>query len=299
LCIVATGSRVLVPRLASTVLVLRDSTRRPEVFMVRRHEGTAFMAGAHVFPGGAVDGTDRDADDSWCDGLSDATLKLSDLPDEDAIAHHVAAARELFEEAGVLLARDAEGRFVSLAGQDAHARFTHYRRLVHSGELPFKALLEREHLRLAMDALIHFAHWVTPPVDTRRFDTRFFMTRVPPDQVPAHDERETTHGTWLSAAAALSSARDGRIMLPPPTWTTLREIEPFASVEEALRWADRRYVVRREPRVLDWEGRRLLVLPGDPLHPEPAVDGTLSETRFVRMNERWVAERAGPEPGQA
>ena len=284
---------MLVPRLASTVLVLRDNAPGPEVFMVRRHEGTAFMAGAHVFPGGAVDQTDYDADDSWCDGLTGATRQLSDIPGEEAAAHHVAAARELFEEAGVLLARDAQGRFVSLAGQDPQLRFTHYRRRVHNGELPLRTMLEREHLRLALDALIHFAHWVTPPVDTRRFDTRFFMARVPPHQMPAHDERETTHSTWLSAAAALASAQVNEITLPPPTWTTLREIEPFASVDEALAWADRRHVIRREPRVLDWEGRRVLVMPGDALHPEPAADGPLSETRFVLVDGRWVPEPAG------
>jgi 8-oxo-dGTP pyrophosphatase MutT (NUDIX family) len=292
LSIVKTGSHVLVPRLASTVLVLRDSVPQPEVFMVRRHEGTAFMAGAHVFPGGAVDQADRDADDSWCDGLALATERLSDLPDEQAVAHHIAAVRELFEEAGVLLARDAQGRFVSLAGAEAHARFTQYRTLLHGGALRLPAILESENLRLAVDALVHFAHWVTPPVDTRRFDTRFFMARVPPDQVPAHDARETTHGTWLSASAALAGARAGRIVLPPPTWTTLREIEPFASVDEALRWAGRVRVVRREPKVLDWEDRRLLVMPGDPLHPEPAVGEAISETRFVLVNDRWVAERS-------
>jgi 8-oxo-dGTP pyrophosphatase MutT (NUDIX family) len=291
LCIVASSSQLLTPRLASTVLVLRDSGSGPEVFMVRRHEGTAFMAGAHVFPGGAVDALDRDADDSWCDGLRPAVQQLRELPGHDAVAHHVAAARELFEEAGVLLARDAQGAFVSLAGRDAHTRFAHYRRAVHSGELRLRTLLERERLRLALDALIHFAHWVTPPVDTRRFDTRFFMARVPPHQVPAHDERETTHGTWLSAASALAAARANEIALPPPTWTTLREVEPFASVAEALAWARARQVVRREPRVFEEDGGRVLVMPGNPLHPDRPPDGPLSETRFVLVNGRWVAER--------
>jgi 8-oxo-dGTP pyrophosphatase MutT (NUDIX family) len=290
LCIVAPSSQVLVPRLASTVLLLRDSGSGPEVFMVRRHEGTAFMAGAHVFPGGAVDALDRDADDAWCDGLMHAAQQVSELPWREAVAHHVAAARELFEEAGVLLARDAHGAFVPLAGRDAQTRFARYRRAVHSGELRLRTILEREQLRLALDALIHFAHWVTPPVDTRRFDTRFFMTRVPPHQVPAHDERETTDGTWLSAASAIAGARAGEIALPPPTWTTLREVEPFASVDEGLAWARRRQVVRREPRVFEEDGRRVLVVPGDPLHPDRAPDGPLSETRFVLVDGRWVAE---------
>jgi 8-oxo-dGTP pyrophosphatase MutT (NUDIX family) len=284
---------VLVPRLASTVLVIRDTAGSPEVFMVRRHEGTAFMAGAHVFPGGAVDPTDHEADESWCDGLAHAVAQLNDLPVDDAVAHHVAAARELFEEAGVLLARDADGRFVSLAGGDEHARFAGYRHRLHSGEQRLRPILEGEHLRLALDTLIHFAHWVTPPVDTRRFDTRFFITRMPPQQTPAHDDRETTQSTWLTAVAAFAGARANEIVLPPPTWATLREIEGFASVDEALAWAARRRVVRREPLVLERGGRRLLVMPGDPLHPEPAGESRLPETRFALVDGRWVAE---PDP---
>jgi 8-oxo-dGTP pyrophosphatase MutT (NUDIX family) len=294
LWIVASGGSVLVPRLASTVLVLRDTTGSPEVFMVRRHEGTAFMAGAHVFPGGAIDPADHDADESWCDGVAHATTQLAELPVDDAVAHHVAAARELFEEAGVLLARDADGGFVSLAGGDAHARFADYRHELHRGGQRFRAILEGERLRLALDTLVHFAHWVTPPVDTRRFDTRFFMTRVPPDQTPAHDDRETTESTWLSAAAAIAGARANELVLPPPTWATLREIEPFASVDDALAWAEQRRVVRREPVILDHGGRQLLVMPGDPFHPERAYESRLSETRFARVNGRWLPE-ADPE----
>jgi 8-oxo-dGTP pyrophosphatase MutT (NUDIX family) len=120
---------------ASTVLVLRDSAAGPEVFMVRRHEGTAFMAGAHVFPGGRVDAADREAaqvDETWCDGIAEATAQLADMPEVEAVAYHVAAARELFEEAGVLLARDSSGDFVSLASPADHERFKQYRTGVHS-----------------------------------------------------------------------------------------------------------------------------------------------------------------------
>jgi hypothetical protein len=118
------------------------------------------------------------------------------------------------------------------------------------------------------------------------------MTRIPPDQTPAHDESETTHSAWITPAHAMAQARTGEIVLPPPTWTTLRELEAFASVEEALAWAHTRRVTRRMPKVLEHEGRRLLVLPGDPLHPDAAGEDAPAETRFAFIDRRWRAERA-------
>ncbi len=277
-------------RSAATVLVLRDTAAGPEVFMVRRHEGTAFMGGAHVFPGGRVDGADLDAaDDRWCDGIAGAATRLADVTTAEAVAFHHAAARELFEEAGVLLARDRSGAFVSLAGDATHARFKQYRADVHGASRSLGDVIERESLRLALDALVPFAHWVTPPVDVRRFDTRFFVTRVPPAQVPAHDETETTESAWMTAAGAIAKGRRDEIVLPVPTWTTLRELEPFRSVDEVLAWARTRPIVRREPRFLEQDGERLLVLPGDPLHPEGSADPP-RDTRFVHTNGRWRPE---------
>jgi len=261
--------------------------------MVRRHEGTAFMGGAHVFPGGRVDPADRDAalvDESWCDGIAFAKEQLAGMPPVEAVSYHVAAARELFEEAGVLLARDASGEFVSLAGADDHRRFKEYRGEVHRGALTLRDVIQHEGLRLALDALVHFAHWVTPPVDTRRFDTRFFVTRVPPHQTPAHDDTETTHSTWVTATDAIANATAKEIVLPPPTWTTIREIERFASVADTLDWARRRRVVRREPKLLERNGQRMLVMPGDALHPEASSEPPMSETRFVWVTDRWRAE---------
>jgi 8-oxo-dGTP pyrophosphatase MutT (NUDIX family) len=280
------------PRPAATVVVLRDSPAGPEVFMVRRHEGTAFMGGAHVFPGGRVDPTDGDADEDWCDGIAHAARQLDGLPPAEAVAYHVAAARELFEEAGVLLARHPQGDFVSLASAADHEQLKQDRPRVHGGQTTFRAVIEHEHLRLALNALVLFAHWVTPPIDSRQFDTRFFMTRVPPHQTPAHDDTETTHSLWVRPADAIAQSVRQEIVLPPPTWSTLRELEPFASVEEALSWARRRRVVRRMPKAIEQDGHRMLLLPGDPLHPDPAGDDPPLETRFVLIDRRWRAERS-------
>lgn len=268
------------PRPASTVVVLRDAAAGPEVFLVRRHEETAFMGGAHVFPGGRVDAADLDGDASWCDGIEGAAAQLPGVDRSVAIAYHVAAARELFEEAGVLLAQTA-----------TRDHFLQDRADVHAGRTTLRAVVEREGLRLALDALVPLAHWVTPPIDTRQFDTRFFVTRVPPDQVPAHDEKETTHSVWMTAADAIAAAARDEIVLPPPTWTTLRELERFASVDAALAWARRRRIARRQPKLHEENGRRMLLLPGDPQYPDATDPEPPLETRFVAVGKRWRAER--------
>jgi 8-oxo-dGTP pyrophosphatase MutT (NUDIX family) len=281
-----------VVRPAATVIVLRDARAAPEVFMVRRHEGTAFMGGAYVFPGGRVDERDRDVSARWCDGVREAASHLPDLEPAEAVSYHVAAARELFEEAGVLVARSAGGPFIALTEAEARQRFKRYRADLHAGAESLASILERERLRLALDALVPFAHWVTPPVDVRRFDTRFFVTRVPSDQAPAHDDRETIESAWMTAADALARCRRDEIALPPPTWTTLRELEPFSSVDEAIAWARKRRIERREPKFLERGGIKMLLLPGDPLNGERSLEAPPRETRFILSTGRWRAEAA-------
>lgn len=283
-------------RPAATVVLLRDGPAGPEVFMVRRQEGTAFMAGAHVFPGGRVESADGEAVDStWCDGVEAAAEQLDDLSQADATAFRVAAMRELFEESGVLLARNvprpaARDAFISLAGAEAQARFEKYRVDVHNGMTPLRDIFVREGLRLALDALVAFAHWVTPPNDVRRFDTRFFLARTPPEQVPVHDDAEATHSAWLRPVEAMALANRDEIILPPPTWTTLRELAPFGGVDEAVAWARRRRIVRREPLLVERGGEHQLVLPGDPLHPERAERPPF-ETRFIYRAGIWRPHR--------
>ena len=209
-------------------------------------------------------------------------------PPTDAVAYHVAAARELFEEAGVLLARDAGGEFVSLAGDDDHARFKQDRADVHGGSTTLRAVVERERLRLALDALVLFAHWVTPPIDTRQFDTRFFMTRVPPHQTPAHDDTETTHSVWMTPSAAIAQSQRGDIVLPPPTWSDdarARAVRVGGRGARAGRAAAASSAA--QPLLLEQDGLRMLLMPGDPLHPDPAGDEPLAETRFVFVDGRW------------
>jgi 8-oxo-dGTP pyrophosphatase MutT (NUDIX family) len=266
---------------ASTVVVLRDTPHGPEVFLVRRTFTIAFMAGAHVFPGGRVDAADESADESWCDLPRAAAAHR-----RPALAFAASAARELFEEAGVLLARDESGQFLAIEAAEARARVDAARDAVHGGSTTLRHVIETERARLALDALVPFAHWVTPPLEVRRFDTWFFMARVPPRQRPVHDGHESVESGWFRPAVALAACIAGDIHLPPPTWTTLRELESFAATDDAMAWAAGRIVAERQPILVETDGVREIFLPGDPRHP--TREDVTYETHFVWTGGRWL-----------
>jgi 8-oxo-dGTP pyrophosphatase MutT (NUDIX family) len=274
-------------RAAATVVLLRPGLEGPEVFLVRRHQAIAFMGGAHVFPGGRLEDSDREA--AWLSLSDGVTPAVARMPDEDAqvaLAFHVAAARETFEEAGVLLARGPDGAFASLVSEDA-AEFVKERRAVSTGTRRLIDLLVSHRWRLAVDALAYFAHWVTPPVETRRFDTRFFLAALPAGQEPTHDLDETIDGVWLRPRDALARCLDGTIALPPPTWTTLRWLEAFSDIDAAVTWARHQPVPRIEPGFIHDNETRIVTLPGDATLP--AVKGfEARETRFLLTSGRWT-----------
>lgn len=250
------------------------------------------MGGASVFPGGRVDPTDGvEADAGWCDGLDRA--EVATLTPAAALAHRIAAIRELFEEAGVLLAREPAGRHVAMTDPTDGRPFARWRRELHAGTISLRAIAETAGVRLALDALVPFARWVTPPIDVRQFDAWFFLARIPEAQTPLADDVETTQGRWLTPAEALSRGAAGELALPPPTWTTLRELEHFTSVDAATDWATRRVIMPRQPQLQVLHGDRYLVLPGDPLSSDAWHEPAMAETRFRLANGRWPAERAG------
>jgi 8-oxo-dGTP pyrophosphatase MutT (NUDIX family) len=273
---------------AATVVLLREREPSFEVFMLRRHHQIAFMGGAYVFPGGRLDATDAPApnDEEWLRGMDSVDARLG-LDPQRAVAHGVAAVRELFEEAGVLLARAADGAMLTFADPNERARYERHRHDVHQHRLTLRELAARERITIALDELIPFAHWVTPAIEPRRFDARFFVARVPPHQHPVHEERESTESRWVTPADALDLSRRDEIWLPVPTWQTLRALAPLPSIDTALDWARQQPIVRTEPVFHEEGGEKMFLVPGDPLFPTEAGQFVGEETRFVFDGSRW------------
>lgn len=251
---------------AATVVLLRDGAAGLEVLLMRRPDTMAFAPGMHVFPGGRVE-------------LATDTLPLvvgslpggSWAPEVLARAIAVAAVRETFEEAGVLLAVDRHGRHPVADGSwEADRRASEV-------DGAFAHMLQRRHLHVDAALLVPVAHWITPEVESRRFDTRFVAAALPPGQRVARHATETETGHWLAPEEALADHARGRRPMLPPTVAVLRTLATARTVADALECARRTPISPLLPRpclAADGELRWELVhgYTGDVLAPgvEPA-----------------------------
>lgn len=271
---------------AATVIILRERAEATglETFLLLR-PGKGAFAGAHVFPGGRVD--DGDGDPGWstrCEGLELLAARLrSHLPGDEVRACAVAAAREVFEESGLLLAHHRV--------PDADTR-AHGRRAVLASETSFLEWCANHDVRLAADCLVPWAHWVTPVVEARRFDTWFFLAAAPDGQTAAVLPGEALEGAWLSVDGALDALRAGAIFLAPPTLRTLEELSPLGTIAAATAAASLRRLTTVMPHRLPDTEPATLVIPGDPAHPLAAPAGIDGPTRFVMRGGRWRSENA-------
>lgn len=222
-------------RPACTVVVMRDSAAGIQALLLRRVQNAAFFGGAYVFPGGAVDGGDGDDRvlrriGGWSDVEANARLALS----QGALAYWGAGIRECFEEAGVLIARDATGKLVTA---ERHRTLATARHALHGGSLRFADFLEQKDLRIDTQDLVYVDHWITPAGRPRRFDTRFFWARSPDGQQESPDDKEATDLAWMTPAEALARGEAQSIELPAATRHMLREIGRWPTVDDALRHA--------------------------------------------------------------
>ncbi|MDE0882638.1 MAG: NUDIX domain-containing protein [Myxococcota bacterium] len=255
------------PILAATVILLRDSEQGPESFLMRRSMKSRFMPGAYVFPGGKVDPTD-------------ASL----APEARSPAFLVAAVREAFEEAGVLLAVDENGEYPRL--DDDVDYWQEQRRRCLAEPESFARLLADKGLRIATDLVRPWSWWLTPTIESRRFDTRFFIARLPQGQQPLHDGHETTDSLWMPVGQCLNGYQGGSINMAPPTMATMVEMSAFPSADALMAAAPYDRALRFPFFGHDEQGRQVLLLAGDPEYPAdtPAVRGP---TRVMLKNGRW------------
>ena len=267
----------LTARPAASLILLRDGASGMEVLMMQRAKNSAFLGGAYVFPGGALDADDESG--------------------EDFLAQYRhAAVRECFEESGILLLDDA-------AGPIAPARA---KALLRYRKEPFADLLKKEKLRVPHYALAYYAHWITAPGASRRFDARFFAALAPEDQEGSHDEAEAVHQVWITPAEALARGERGEIDLVFATKATLSDLKSFTSAAQALR----EIRARPEPETnrACWaqgkEGRKLFRR-ADPQYFEihwsdPQETGESSYDLVAgvpKRLDRWVTRLIAPNPG--
>lgn len=210
------------PKLASTILVIRDAPSL-QVLMVKRHHQIDFAAGAMVFPGGKANDEDQSAE--W------RAYVRPEAIDEASRVARIAAIREAFEESGLLFARRKGGsELVDSAVTDPLQK---YRSAVDKREQSFLELMRNEGLELALDRLIHFGHWITPDMMPKRFDTHFYLAVAPDDQGAEHDGRETTDSVWVSPSDALEMEARGEATIIFPTRMNLRKLAMASSTQEA------------------------------------------------------------------
>lgn len=232
-------------RPAATVVLLRDTQAGSmEVLLMRRHRRSGFVPGAWVFPGGRVDPADAAV------GLHERIRGLPD-PARPEPAFWAAALRELFEETGVLMAREADGAWSpDAAGSAPHESL---RQRLMEDELGLLDVVER--LGVGPDArrMVHIAHWVTPVVERRRYDTHFFAAALPNGRTEMVDRREMTEAAWLEPAAALERFEAGTLPMVFPTVKTLEALAPFQTTDAVLDAFRERSVQRVLPRLVRTE----------------------------------------------
>lgn len=281
------------PRLASTVVMLRDGSDGLETFIMRRSKAVGFLGGMFVFPGGKLDDTDRAvaAEARFFTGdcpAAAAQVRDDERQHREALALYVAAARETLEEAGLfpggVVARELtpSADRIHIDGEAARSRLN---------ESDLRVVLEEFGAHIDLNAIVPFSRWVTPAMEVRRFDTYFFLAGVAEEQEGRADGGETDRARWIRPAEAVAAHERGELPMLPPTVMTLRELADLgdADVAEAIAYAEARVHPRVQPEpVTDGSTDGFaLCFPGDPSHSikERTLPGP---TRLRFVDQRWL-----------
>jgi len=265
------------PRDAATVMLVRPVARPAaarsaaagpvsgtEVYMLRRQRSMAFAPGAYVFPGGSVGDSDSEGGHGWAGPPAGQFASAVGLPAAGTEALIRAAVRETFEECGVLLAgRSAEAALDDTSGEGWEAD----RQALAGKSISLAELLIRRGLMLRSDLLTPWSRWITPDAEPRRYDTRFFVARLPEGQRALGGTGESDEAAWLRPDAALAAAEAGDLALLPPTTVTLQELAAHPDVAAMVgTW---RQIALRQPVITFTDGQAWLVIPDDGIPASP------------------------------
>ncbi|MBM4308108.1 MAG: hypothetical protein FJ107_07305 [Deltaproteobacteria bacterium] len=258
-----------IPKKAATIILLRDKkTEGFEVFLLKRHEKSSFMGGNYVFPGGRVELEDGSLETcALCKGVTpeEAHRMFSGLlPPQESLGHWIAGIRELFEEGGILLAYDHVGNLLQFKNKGDGGRFIDYRDQLQKRKTTICQTAKDANIFLALDQLHYYAHWITPEARSERFDTRFFLARLPEGQEASFDQKETTAEVWLTPQEAFEENVKGKMALSPPALKIMEDLSRYKTIEEvfdSLRGKEMRTIL---PILTKISNEPTILLPWDP-----------------------------------
>jgi len=250
---------------AATVLLVRDCGDELEVLMVKRSKRPPF-GNLYVFPGGKIDESDKDLNiTNFCNGLNDEQASIKLGVNEGGLSYWVACVRECFEEVGILLAKKNNGQELDLNGADKH-KFDNYRRMLLENKISLFEICKKENLSLNLNNIEPFSHWITPEIEIKRFDTRFFIAYIPEKQTERHDGNEITDSVWISPKKALDRSLNGEMPMIMPTISNLQQCLEFDSGQKLLEHQSKLTnddIPSILPKFFKNEGKWVGLLPGD------------------------------------
>jgi len=291
---------------ATTIILVRDENPEEfEVYLLKRHEKSSFMAGNYVYPGGRIDPNDQSLEICpYTRGVSpEEAMRIltTGLSPEESLACWTSAIRELFEEAGVIFGCNRGGDLLSLGDSEEKKRYDGYRKEVQKGSMTLCEVAQREQILIALDQLHYYARWITPEARPQRFDTYFFIARHPRGQEATPDQKETTVGIWITPAQALKENLAGEVALSPPTLKTIEDLSRYRTLDEVFRSLKNRVIQPILPHLTKVSNETAILFPWDPEYerfkrgeiPNPVDHGKPSEltdntTRVILRNGRWL-----------
>ena len=221
-----------VAKLSATVVILKEDQNVLKILLVRRRPGDAF-GDSYAFPGGVLDKDEiNNCIPSW--KLSNKTASKN-LKTQKGLSYYSAAIRELFEETGILLAKNRLGQWVAI-----NEKIIQERNLLNEKKLNWIDFLNQHNLSIAAESLNYFAFWETPYTESKRWETRFFLSKLPPQQLAVQDGNEVTDCLWIEPKRALALNNQGKLNMPMPTISCILDISSFITINEINQWAERK-----------------------------------------------------------